>query len=117
MTSIVFEVFIYMFYPLFISCCEFKFIRFQSYYFESTLGKNVIFLSGHNQARYKDPFVNALPWFHFGRKNVGYVFAIANGAKTIWDFDDDNILKFWIKGASPEDSLEIDHYIDNIDSK
>ena len=89
---------------------------FQSYHFDSTLGKNIIFLSGHNQERYNDAFANAMPWFHFGRKNVGYLFAIANAAKAIWDFDDDNILKFWIKGASPDDSLELDHYIENIKS-
>ncbi len=33
-----------------------------------------------------------LPWNHFGRKNVGYLFAISEGAKRIWDFDDDNLL-------------------------
>ena len=32
------------------------------------------------------------PWNHFGRKNLGYLFAVANGAKQIWDFDDDNLL-------------------------
>ncbi len=34
-----------------------------------------------------------LPWNHFGRKNVGYLYAIAHGAKNIWDFDDDNMLQ------------------------
>jgi len=33
-----------------------------------------------------------LPWNHFGRKNVGFIFAMLHGAKVIWDFDDDNIL-------------------------
>jgi len=36
------------------------------------------------------PLVDVLPWNHFGRKNVGYLFAILHGAKAIWDFDDDN---------------------------
>lgn len=36
------------------------------------------------------PFVRALPWNHFGRKNVGYLYAIAQGAQRVWDFDDDN---------------------------
>jgi len=36
------------------------------------------------------PLVHVLPWNHFGRKNVGYLFAILHGAKAIWDFDDDN---------------------------
>ena len=35
-------------------------------------------------------FVSQTPWNHFGRKNLGYLYAIANGAKFIWDFDDDN---------------------------
>eukprot|EP00127_Corallochytrium_limacisporum_P005094 Clim_evm49s198 gene=Clim_evmTU49s198 len=34
--------------------------------------------------------VGSLPWNHFGRKNIGYLFAIAHGAEQIWDFDDDN---------------------------
>ena len=34
-----------------------------------------------------------LPWNHFGRKNVGYLFAIAHGARMVYDTDDDNILK------------------------
>ena len=36
------------------------------------------------------PLVHVLPWNHFGRKNVGYLYAILHGAKAIWDFDDDN---------------------------
>ena len=42
-------------------------------------------------------FVDNLPWNSFGRKNVGYLFAISQGAKIIFDFDDDNIIKFWMK--------------------
>jgi hypothetical protein len=41
------------------------------------------------------PFIAELPWNHFGRKNVGYAYAIMHGAKFIWDFDDDN-------GLTPE---------------
>jgi hypothetical protein len=37
-------------------------------------------------------FMTETPWNHFGRKNLGYLFAIANGAKLVWDFDDDNQL-------------------------
>ncbi|CAM9486179.1 unnamed protein product [Ectocarpus sp. 8 AP-2014] len=33
-----------------------------------------------------------LPWNHFGRKNVGYMYAIQHGAKVIYDVDDDNAL-------------------------
>ena len=58
-----------------------------------------------------------MPWHSFGRKNVGYLFAISNGANVIWDFDDDNIIKFWMKGASPDSLLEIDNFINNLQSK
>lgn len=37
-------------------------------------------------------FASSIPWNHFGRKNLGYLFALANGATRIWDFDDDNLL-------------------------
>lgn len=31
-----------------------------------------------------------IPWKHFGRKNLGFLFAIAHGAEWIYDTDDDN---------------------------
>ena len=81
------------------------------------MGQNVIFLSDEDQMKMKIEFVKSIPWHSFGRKNVGYLFAIANGAKSIWDFDDDNILKFWIKNACPDTALEIDHFIYHLDGK
>ena len=48
--------------------------------------------------------------FLLGRKNVGYLYAIANGAKVIFDFDDDNLIKFWMEGSSPDPVLDIDNY-------
>ena len=56
-------------------------------------------------------FVDALPWNHFGRKNIGYLYSIMHGAKVIWDFDDDNALKFWIPGAAPPGAPSIDEAI------
>ena len=41
---------------------------------------------------------------------MGYVYAIANGAQMIFDFDDDNLIKFWVEGASPDPVLDIDNY-------
>lgn len=85
--------------------------HFQDYHFHSSIGKNVIFLSDEEQLKMKNSFVQNVPWHSFGRKNIGYLFAIANGAKVIWDFDDDNILKFWMKGAVATDGLlEIDQF-------
>jgi hypothetical protein len=37
-------------------------------------------------------FAKLLPWNHFGRKNLGYLYAIVNEAEIVYDFDDDNIL-------------------------
>jgi hypothetical protein len=36
--------------------------------------------------------ISHLPWNHFGRKNVGYLYAVMHGAREIFDFDDDNEL-------------------------
>ena len=56
--------------------------------------KNFIFLTAAMQENMaKDfPLIDVLPWNHFGRKNIGYIYAILHGACIIWDFDDDNIL-------------------------
>ena len=96
--------------------CGFFFLL-QNYHFETSMGNNILFLSGKSQSNLNNAFIDAMPWFSFGRKNVGYLYAIANGAKVIWDFDDDNLLKFWMKGASPDESLEIDNFIDNLQGK
>ncbi|XP_075255163.1 uncharacterized protein LOC142347892 isoform X2 [Convolutriloba macropyga] len=34
----------------------------------------------------------SLPRSHFGRKNLGYLYAIVSGAQLIWDFDNNNTL-------------------------
>ena len=62
----------------------------------------VIYLSPEDQEALNLKFVDALPWNNFGRKNVGYLYAIMHGASVIWDFDDDNMLKYWIPGAAPK---------------
>ena len=60
---------------------------------------HVIFLSTEKQLELSSvyPFIAAMPWNHFGRKNVGYLYAIASGADRLWDFDDDNGL--FVDGA------------------
>ena len=60
-------------------------------------GKNgrVIYLNTNDQKELERAGVklsNLLPWNSFGRKNLGYLYAIASGAQLIWDFDDDNAL-------------------------
>jgi STELLO glycosyltransferases len=37
-------------------------------------------------------FIQAIPYSHFARKNIGYLYAIQRGATLIFDFDDDNVL-------------------------
>jgi hypothetical protein len=37
-------------------------------------------------------FTRAVPFKHFARKNLGYLYAIRHGAHFIFDFDDDNIV-------------------------
>lgn len=39
-----------------------------------------------------------LKWNHFGRKNVGFLYAMHHGAEVIYDTDDDNILKVGMGG-------------------
>lgn len=59
-------------------------------------GPFTVFLNSSSQEQLRRDFkelYELLPWRHFGRKNLGYLFAIMHGAELIWDFDDDNYLK------------------------
>ena len=61
-----------------------------------SLANNIHFLSIKDQKeilREIRPFVDKVPLNHFGRKNIGYLYAIYHGASEIFDFDDDNFLK------------------------
>ena len=73
-----------------------------SYMEDSNLGglENVFFLSAEMQEvqardRYDSvgAYMRHVPFDHFARKNIGYLYAIAHGAEFIFDFDDDNHLK------------------------
>ena len=70
--------------------------------------KAVVLLNVQDQVSMKNHFVDAVPWNNFGRKNIGYLYAIQHGAGVIWDFDDDNMLKFWLDGAAPTGAPSID---------
>ena len=55
--------------------------------------KRVSFLSVEEQEAMQGfEIVREIPWNHFGRKNLGYLYAIQHGADTVFDFDDDNEL-------------------------
>ena len=71
-------------------------------------------MSVESQEKSEVNFVKRLPWNSFGRKNLGYLYAIASGAEVIFDFDDDNLLKFWVPTASPTLTLDIDFIVDNL---
>jgi hypothetical protein len=50
------------------------------------------FLSVEKQLALGYKIIPLLPWNHYSRKNIGYLYAIEHGAKIIYDTDDDNII-------------------------
>lgn len=70
---------------------------------------SVVFLNADRQRRMADrsEFVRGTPWNHFGRKNIGFLYAIQRGATMIFDFDDDNIL-LGMDGKSVAPELRLD---------
>ncbi|MEM8827723.1 MAG: STELLO glycosyltransferase family protein [Cyanobacteria bacterium P01_G01_bin.19] len=51
------------------------------------------FLSVDRQSELDSQLFELLPYNHYGRKNLGYIYAMQQGAKIIIDTDDDNIPK------------------------
>jgi len=49
-----------------------------------------IYLSPAEQEKLPYELAHLLPWNHYGRKMVGYLYAIDHGAKIIYETDDDN---------------------------
>jgi len=54
--------------------------------------KEVLYLSLEKQGRYFPELSKLIPLRHYSRKNLGYLFAILNGAQVILDTDDDNFI-------------------------
>ena len=52
---------------------------------------NLTFLSIKDQEKLGFNFVKVCPYNHYSRKNIGYLYAIQNGADVIYETDDDNI--------------------------
>ncbi|CAJ1408489.1 unnamed protein product [Effrenium voratum] len=76
--------------------------------------EGVVYLTVERQRALHFHIMDHLPWRHFGRKNVGFLYAIAHGARIIYDTDDDNRLKEaripilgFGDGASSPDGLSI----------
>lgn len=59
-------------------------------FYQTNYNHSIIYLGVQDQMNHYPYLSNAIPWNHFGRKNIGYMYAIDSGAKKIWDFDDDN---------------------------
>ena len=53
---------------------------------------NVVYLSPDDQLTLGFTSALHIPWNHFGRKSLGYLYAMQHGAEVIYDFDDDNHL-------------------------
>ena len=53
--------------------------------------ENVIYLSPDDQKREYPRLAAGIPWNNYGRKTIGYLYALQNGAKTIAESDDDNL--------------------------
>ncbi len=54
----------------------------------------VIYLTPEKQRKLNYRIIDHIPWRHFGRKNIGFLYAIERGAKIIYDTDDDNWIQF-----------------------
>lgn len=52
--------------------------------------ENCIYLSPQRQLELDYESSSLLPWNHYVRKNIGYLYAIEHGAEIIYDTDDDN---------------------------
>ncbi|MBI4707204.1 MAG: DUF288 domain-containing protein [Candidatus Omnitrophica bacterium] len=53
--------------------------------------RNVSFYGVEQQVNVGSRLAKLLPYNHYGRKNIGYIIAIRNGAELILETDDDNI--------------------------
>ena len=53
--------------------------------------RNVTYLSPEDQEKLGYEILAHLPWNHYCRKMVGYLYAMSQGAEIIYDTDDDNI--------------------------
>lgn len=54
--------------------------------------KRIVLLDEAAQYELQYDSLKTTPWNHFGRKNIGFLYAIQHGAKFIYDADDDNDL-------------------------
>ena len=60
--------------------------------FDARAQRRLVYLSPSDQRQLGYRILDHLPWNHFGRKNVGFLYAIDHGARYVYDTDDDNEL-------------------------
>ena len=53
----------------------------------------LVYLTAEKQSSLPYKIIPLLKWNHFGRKNIGFLYAMHHGAEFIYDTDDDNILQ------------------------
>lgn len=53
---------------------------------------HLVYLTVEDQEKLAYNIMKLVPWNHFARKNIGFLYAIQHGAKKIFDVDDDNEL-------------------------
>ena len=61
-------------------------------------GKHAYYLSPEAQEQLPFATRKLLRWNHFGRKNLGFLYAIQQGARWVYDTDDDNELQNLVPG-------------------
>ena len=67
--------------------------------------ENCEYLSPDRQLELGYDLAKILPWNSYGRKNIGYLFAIESGAKIIYETDDDNEPIGQLEYNNPENIL------------
>ncbi|XP_033743587.1 probable glycosyltransferase STELLO2 isoform X3 [Pecten maximus] len=67
--------------------------------------KRVKYLSVPEQSKLYPLLAEAIPLNTFGRKNIGYMYAIHHEANYIWDFDDDNFGLIELNDFKPSNPL------------
>lgn len=76
----------------------------------------VVYLSPADQLALPYRSIKLMPWNHFGRKNIGFLYAINKGAQWIFDFDDDNVLNSEAARMLP-DIIKMDSHFPVVDAR
>ena len=64
---------------------------------------DAVYLDVYKQKKYFNKLASLIPYNHYARKNLGYLYCIQNGTEIIQETDDDNVPK--------------DNFLEEIDSQ